>query len=62
MKLFHVKQLNKVDTTKYKEGSVFLTKQSIAMLHDGKMEQLVKKSDIKQLVRKELKKVKKENE
>ena len=60
MELFHVKQLSKVDTTKYKEGSVFLTMQSIAILHDGKMEQLVKKSDIKQLVRKELKKVKKD--
>lgn len=59
MKVYKVKQLNKVNPTKYIEGDFFLTKQSIAMLHNGKIEPLVKQSDIRKIVKDELKKVNK---
>lgn len=55
-----VNSLNKVDTTKYIEGDVFLTKQSIGIIHNGKMETLVRQSDVRKIVRDELKKVKKD--
>ena len=55
--LYKVTSLSKVDKTRYKEGDIFMTSQSIAILHNGKMETLVKQSDVRKLVRDELKKV-----
>ena len=57
MRTIKVKSLSKVDPTKYVEGDLFLTDRSIAILQGGKVETLVKQSDIKKIVRDELKKV-----
>lgn len=50
--------LSKIDPTKYSEGSIFITDKSVAILHGGKVETLVKQSDVRKIVRDELKKVK----
>lgn len=57
MNVYKVKRLNDIDLTRYNEGDLFLTKQSIGIIHNNKMEQLVKKSDIKILVQDEVKRV-----
>lgn len=57
MKVTEVNRLNRVDVTLYQPGDVFLTKQSIGILHNGKIETLVKQSDVRKMVRDELKKV-----
>ena len=62
MDIQKVNQLSKVDTTKYKEGTVFLTSQSIAILHNGKVEPLVKQSQVKKLIQDEVKKAVKASE
>lgn len=62
MSIHKVESLNKVDQTRYIEGDFFLTKQSIGILHNGKIETLVKQSDVRKIVRDELKKVKKDGE
>ena len=46
-----------IDPKKYSEGDVFLTDRSIAILHNGKVETLVKQSDIRKIIREEVKKV-----
>lgn len=53
-----VSNLSKIDPTKYSEGSIFITDKSVAILHGGKVETLVKQSDVRKIVRDELKKVK----
>ena len=54
-----VTSLSKVDPTRYIEGDLFLTKRSIGILHNGKIETLVTQSEvkkeIKEIVKKELK-------
>ena len=62
MDIQKVNQLSKIDTTKYKEGTLFMTSQSIALLHNGKVEPLVKQSQIKKLIQDEVKKVLKDGE
>ena len=58
MKPIKVERLNSIDPTKYREGDLFLTDRSIAILHNGKVETLVKQSDVRKMVREEVKKVK----
>lgn len=57
MTIYKVTQLNKVKVSKYIEGDLFLTKQSIGILHNGKMDTLVKQSDVKKMIQREIKKV-----
>lgn len=57
MKTIKVNSLTMIDPTKYSEGDIFLTDRSIAILHNGKVETLVKQSDVKKMVREEVKKV-----
>lgn len=57
MKTIKVERLTMIDPTKYSEGDLFLTDRSIAILHNGKVETLVKQSDVKKMVRDEIKKV-----
>lgn len=57
MNVYKVKRLNDIDLTRYNEGDLFLTKQSIGIIHNNKMDQLVKKSDIKNLIHDEVKRV-----
>ena len=57
MKTIKVNSLNKIDPTKYSEGDLFLTDRSIAIIQNGKVETLVKQSDVKKMVRDEVKKV-----
>lgn len=54
-----VSNLSKIDPTKYSEGSLFITDKSVAILHGGKVETLVKQSDVRKIVRDEVKKVSK---
>ena len=54
-----VSNLSKIDPTKYSEGSLFITDKSVAILHGGKVETLIKQSDVRKIVRDELKKVNK---
>ena len=58
MKPIKVERLNAIDPTKYSEGTLFSTDRSIAILHNGKVETLVKQSDVRKMVREEVKKVK----
>ena len=62
MDIQKVNQLSKIDTTKYKEGTLFMTSQSIAILHNGKVEQLVKQSQVKKMIQDEVKKAVKVSE
>ena len=55
-----VSNLSKIDPTKYSEGSLFFTDKSVAILHGGKVETLIKQSDVRKIVRDELKKVNKQ--
>ena len=57
MRTIKVKSLSKVDPSKYIEGDLFLTDRTVAILQGGKVETLVKQSDVKKLVRDEVKKV-----
>ena len=56
MKTIKVDRLTMIDPTKYSEGDLFLTDRSIAIVHNGKVETLVKQSDVKKMVREEVKK------
>lgn len=53
-----VSNLTKVDTRNYKEGTVFITDQSVGVLLNGKIEALVKQSELRKIIRQEVKKVK----
>lgn len=57
MKTIKVDRLNLIDPTKYSEGDLFLTDRSVAILHSGKVETLVKQSDVRKMIREEVKKV-----
>jgi len=57
MKTIKVDRLKMIDPKKYSEGDLFLTDRSVAILHNGKVETLVKQSDVKKMVREEVKKV-----
>lgn len=57
MKPIKVNSLNKIDSTKYSEGDLFITNRSVGILQNGKVETLVKQSDVKKMVREEVKKV-----
>jgi len=62
MRTIQVNSLSKIDPSKYIEGDFFLTSQRVAILTNGKVEPLVKQSDIRKIVRDEWKKVKKDGE
>lgn len=63
MRTIKVNSLSKINPSKYIEGDLFLTDRSIAILQGGKVETLVKQTDIKKIVQNELKKaVKKDGE
>ena len=58
-----VNNLSKVDTRNYKEGTVFITDQSVGVLLNGTIETLVKQSELRKIIRQEVnKKVKKDGE
>lgn len=71
VKLYKVENFRKVDTTKYIEGSLFINKNNVGILHDGTIKTLstgtpnlrnyVKKSEVKKMIEDILKEVK-ENE
>jgi len=61
MSVYKVTSINKVDPTRYTEGDFFLTKQTIGMLHNGKIDRLVKQTDVRKIIRDEIKKVKKDD-
>lgn len=52
-----VSNLSKVDTRNYKEGTVFITDQRVGVLLNGTIEALVKQSDLRKIIRHEVKKV-----
>lgn len=52
MKVLTVNSLEKVDPARYIEGDIFLTEKSIGILHKGKIEPMVKQSDLKDYVKK----------
>lgn len=60
MRTIKVNSLAKINPSKYSEGDVFLTDRLVAILQGGKVETLVKQSDIKKLIKDELKKVTKD--
>lgn len=62
MSVIKVNQLSKINTTKYKEGTLFMTNQSIAIVHNGKVETLVKQSQVKKMIKDEVKKAVKASE
>lgn len=59
MRTIKTASVSKIDPSKYSEGDLFLTDKSVAILQNGKVETLVKQSDIKKIIRDELKKVNK---
>ncbi len=60
MTVHKVKSLNKVDPTRYMEGDLFITKQSGALLLNGKIEPIVTRSEVKKMIQTEIRKVKKD--
>lgn len=52
MKVLQVNNLEKVDPARYIEGDLFLTEEKIGILHKGKIEPMVKQSDLKEYVKK----------
>ena len=58
MNVYQVENMSKVNVSRYIEGDLFITKQRVGILHNGKIESLVKQSDVRKIVREELKKVK----
>ena len=52
MKTVKVNSLKKVDVTRYKEGDLFLTEKEQAILQEGKLDPLVKQSDLKGYIKK----------
>lgn len=49
-----VTKLSLIDPTKYKDGDIFITDRSIAILQNGKVETLVKQNDVQKLIQKEV--------
>ena len=62
MAVYEVNRLDTIDTSHYSNGDIFLTKQSIAIMHNYKIEPLVKQSDVKKMIRDEVKRVNKKDE
>ena len=62
MAVYEVNRLDTIDTTHYSNGDLFLTKQSIAIMHNYKIEPLVKQSEVKKMIHEEVKKVLKDND
>lgn len=60
MRTIRVLNFTKVDPSKYIEGDLFLTKKTIGILNNGKIETLMTKSEVEKMIQKELKKVKKD--
>ena len=58
MTVYPVKNLSKINKQFYKDGDIFYTKNSTAILINNKMETLLKKSDVEKMIEK----VVKENE
>lgn len=68
VKAYKVENLNKVNTTHYVEGNLFITNKSVGILLDGKVETIftgkpnlrnyVKKDDVQKMIDESLKKVK----
>lgn len=52
MKPIHVQDLKKIDPSRYTEGQLFLSDKQIGIIHRGKIDPLVKQSEIKNLVTK----------
>lgn len=52
MAVHKVKNLSKVDPTMYMEGDLFISERSSALLLNGKLEPIVKQSDLKNYVKK----------
>lgn len=52
MKVLTVNSIDKVDTTRYTEGDVFLEPGKVGILHNGKVEPLVRLTDLKDYVKK----------
>lgn len=52
MKVLTVNDIKKVDATRYIEGDIFLSKKEIGILHQGKIEPMIKQSDLKEYVKK----------
>ena len=51
-RVFQVNNLNKVDTSRYIEGDLFLSEQKAGILHNGKIDPIIKQSDLKGYVKK----------
>lgn len=56
-KVIKVKSLSKVDTTKFKEGTIFTTSRTNGILLNGKIETLLTKADVKKMINDTIKKV-----
>ena len=61
MRVVKVRTVSIVDPTRYTEGDVFITSKTINILANGKIEKLMTESDVKKLIQKEMKKVKKDD-
>ena len=61
MRVVRVRAISIVDPTRYTEGDVFITSKTINILANGKIEKLMTESDVKKLIQKEMKKVKKDD-
>lgn len=60
--VYEVKSLSTVDTTRYKQGDIFITNRSVGILVNGKirtfvfdLSDYVKKDEVKKMIEKELK-------
>lgn len=67
VKAYEVENLQNIDTTKYKNGDIFITGRSGGILINGKIipfnnSQGLKKSDVKKMIDEAIKKVVKNNE
>ena len=51
---YRVNRLNTVDLKQYKEGDLFLTKQSIAILTNGELHPLITKDAVQKMIDKKL--------
>lgn len=49
---YRVNSLSKVDKTLYREGDIFLTKRSVGILSNGKIENVAKNPDLSDYVKK----------
>lgn len=58
MAVHKVENLSKVDTTRYVEGDLFISKRSAALLLNGKLEPIVRKNDVQKMIDYAIKKVK----